>query len=148
MVNAVLIGFAILSVPVFFFALMWMQGERDNLKKATELVDIGIEVQARLTYAEPIRDTGTLRVVYEFEGPNGEKGRHQTGVGVSSVHVVGNTYPLVHHPQRVNRVHLGTKRTVRKERKERAGYVKTAQAMALGSFVVFALAVGGFVLSP
>jgi len=148
MVTAVLVGFAVLSAPVFLFALMWMQGERDSLKKATELEEIGIEVQAYLTYLEPIRNTGSVRVVYEFRGPNGETGRHQTGMGVSPVHVVGNTYPLVHHPRLMDRVHMGTMKAVRKERRVRARFVRAAKWTAITSFVMCALAIGGLVLSP
>ncbi|MFG2296586.1 hypothetical protein [Streptomyces sp. NPDC048603] len=148
MVTMVLIGYAALSVAVFFFALMWVWGEQDNVKKATELDEIGIEVQAYLTYLEPIRDTTTARVVYTFRGPNGEEGRHQTGVSISPVHVVGNTYPLVHHPRLLNRLQMGTKKTVRKVRQDREAELKSAKRLALTSFVVCALAVGGLALSP
>ncbi|MFF3014963.1 hypothetical protein [Streptomyces sp. NPDC057939] len=148
MVNLVLMGFVALSVLVFVFALLWMQGERDNLKRAKELEEIGLEAQAHLTYLQPIRDTGTVSVEYTFRGPNGDEGRYRTGMKVSPVHVLGNTYPLVHHPRLVNRVQMGTMKEVRKERRERAGYVRTAQWMAFTSFTVCALAIGGMVLGP
>ena len=43
---------------------------------------------------------------------------------------------------------MGTMKTGRKERRERAGYVKAAKWRALTSLVVCALATGGLVLSP
>jgi len=148
MVNAVLIGFAALSVPVFIFALLWMQGEQEELTKMTELDESGIEVQARLVDLVPFGTKGYAHAFYEFEGPRGETVRHRKGETVAPVHVVGDTYPLVHHPQLTNRLHMGTKKTVRKERRTRQGYVRGTRWLALTSFMVCLLAIGGYVLSP
>ncbi|MFH8473636.1 hypothetical protein [Streptomyces sp. NPDC018000] len=148
MVNVVLIGFAVVSVPAFVFCLMLMQGTREELKKMTELNETGIEVQARLVSLVPFGTKGYAHALYEFEGPNGETVRHQKGATAGPAHVVGDTYPLVHHPQRTNRLHMGTKKTVRKERRMQAGYMRNAQWMALISLVAGALAIVGFVLSP
>ncbi|WP_418956965.1 hypothetical protein [Streptomyces tritici] len=148
MVTVVLVVFIVLSVLLFVFSLLWMQGERENLKTMTELCEIGVETQAHLTYKEPLRGTTTLRVRYTFRAPNGDKGEYQTGVGNSPVHVLGDTYPLVHHPRLLSRVHLGTMKTVRKERRTRASYVRTAQRLALLSLTACGLAVAGLVLSP
>lgn len=148
MVNVVLICFAVASVAGIGFGLMWMLGERNELKRMTELDDNGIAVQARLVGLMPFGTKGYAHAVYEFEGPNGETLRHQQGAVAGPAYVVGDTYPLVHVPQRAKHVHMGTEATVRKERRNRAGYVKSAQRLALVSLAAGVLATVGLVFSP
>ncbi|MFF8604768.1 DUF3592 domain-containing protein [Streptomyces sp. NPDC015346] len=148
LVTAVLVCFIIASVPVFIFGLMLIAGERDELKKMTELNESGIEVQARLVSLTPINTQGTGRVIYEFETPDGQNARHQTGVSMGPAHVVGDLYPLVYDPRNTKRVHMGTKATVRKERRFRQGSVRGAKRLALLSFVAGVMATVGLIVSP
>jgi hypothetical protein len=148
LVTAVLVCFLIASVPVCIFGLMLMAGERDELKKMTELIESGIEVQARLVSLVPFVKQDYASAVYEFTTPNGQTARHQTGVTLGPAHVVGDPYPLVHHPQNTKRLHMGTMSTVRRERRSRRGSVTFAQRMALVSFAAGVLATVGLIVSP
>ncbi|GAA2467820.1 hypothetical protein [Streptomyces lavendulocolor] len=148
LVNIVLVCFAVAAVPLFIFGAGWRQGERSELKKMTELDETGIEVQARLVSLVPFGNGQYAHAHYEFESPDGSPVRHRTGATVGPAHVVGDTYAFVHHPQFPTRLHMGTKQTVRKERKNRAGLLRCAQWIMFGSLVTEALAVVGLVFSP
>ncbi|MFE2163547.1 DUF3592 domain-containing protein [Streptomyces sp. NPDC059447] len=148
LVTAVLVCFVLASVPVCFFGLMMISGERSELRKMTELSESGVEVQARLVSLVPFGERGYASVVYEFETPGGGVSRHQKGALRGPAHVVGDLYPLVHDPENAKRVHMGTLSTVRKERKRRRGYLRNAQRMALLSFAAGVLATVGLIVSP
>ncbi|MFF9017499.1 hypothetical protein ACF09C_31635 [Streptomyces sp. NPDC014870] len=148
LVTAVLVCFMIASVPVCIFGLMLISGERSELKKMTELSETGIEVRSRLVRLEPFGPRGYASVTYEFPTPTGGAARHNTGVNFGSAHVVGDEYPLVHHPTNIKIVHMGTMSTVRQERGRRKGYVRGAQRIALLSFAAGVLATIGLIVSP
>ncbi|MFB7375574.1 hypothetical protein ACFC0D_37770 [Streptomyces sp. NPDC056222] len=147
LVTAVLACFIIASVPVFIFGLLIVAGEGGELKKMEDLNESGLEVQARLVSAVPINTTGTLSVIYEFRTATGTA-RHQTGVSVGPAHVVDDLYPLVYDPNNVKRVHMGTKATVRKERRFRQSSLRGAKLTALLSFAAGVLATVGLIVSP
>ncbi|MFG2328542.1 DUF3592 domain-containing protein [Streptomyces sp. NPDC048604] len=147
LVIVVLVCFIIASVPACLFGLGLMAGERGELKKMTDLNESGVEVQARLLSLTPINTSGTGSVIYEFETATGTA-RHATGVSMGPAHVVGDLYPLVYDPQNTKRVHMGTKATVRRERRFREGSVRFAKKMALVSFVAGTLATVGLIVSP
>ncbi|MEU8526335.1 MULTISPECIES: DUF3592 domain-containing protein [Streptomyces] len=148
MIEGLLLCFAVLSVLLFGFSLMWMKGESEDGKRAAELAEVGIEVEARLTHLGPTRSTRTSIAHYEWQGSDGQKLQHQRGVTASPVHVVGDTYPLVYHPRFPTRLKLGTMKTVRKERREREGNLRGAKRLAFWSLAVCVLSITGFVLSP
>ncbi|MET8570307.1 DUF3592 domain-containing protein [Streptomyces sp. NPDC004783] len=148
LVTAVLVCFLVVSVPVFLFGLLLMAGEREELKKMTDLHESGVEVQARLVSLRPINTRGTGSAVYEFSTGDGRTVQHGAGVSMGPAHVVGDLYPLVYDPHNVKRVHMGTKATVRKERKWRGGSVRGAQRTAVLSLAVGVLATVGLMLSP
>ncbi|MEU4268269.1 hypothetical protein [Streptomyces sp. NPDC026092] len=148
LVTAVLVCFIIASVPVFFFGLMIISGERAELKKMTELSATGVEVQSRLVRVEPFGQRGYASVTYEFPTPTGGTARHGTGANFGAAHVVGDAYPLVHHPTNTKIVHMGTMSTVRQERERRKGYLRGAQRTALLSFAAGVLATIGLIVSP
>ncbi|WP_329120770.1 hypothetical protein [Streptomyces sp. NBC_01353] len=148
MVNAVLIGFIVLSVVGFLFGLALKSGEGQELKRMTELDESGIEVQARVAHVMPVGTKGYGRVLYEFDGPNGESLRHEMPESLAPHHVVGATFPLVHHPRAAKNVKMGTMTLVRKERRMREGSVKGVRWFILMTVAVCALAVVGLVLSP
>ncbi|MEU7278924.1 hypothetical protein AB0A69_09135 [Streptomyces sp. NPDC045431] len=148
LVNAVLICFAIASVPGLMFGLMCVKGERTVLKKMTELDETGIEVQARLVSLVPFGKGRFAHAVYEFEGPGGTYVRHEQGATVGPAHVVGETYAFVHHPQFPKRLHMGTAKTIRKERRARARYLREGQRIALCSLAAGVLAGVGLVFGP
>ncbi|MFJ8665415.1 hypothetical protein [Streptomyces sp. NPDC093600] len=148
MVISVLIGFVVLSVPALAFSLLLISGERRELKRMRELDETGIEVQARLTRVMPVGTKGYGRVLYEFDVPDGETVRYEKPDSLAPLHVVGATFPLVHHPRNTKSLHMGTKAVVRKERKSRESSVKLAYGFTSVSAAVCALAIVGLVLSP
>ncbi|MFF8387314.1 hypothetical protein ACF053_27235 [Streptomyces kanasensis] len=147
LVMTVLLLAVLASVACCFFGLAQMKGEGAELKKMTELYESGVEVQAELVGLAPFGTNGYASAVYEWLSPEGS-GRYQTGAKVGHAHVVGQRYPLVFDPRNIKRVHLGTKVAVRRERKRRQGYVRSAQRMALLAFAAGALATVGLVISP
>ncbi|MGW2020456.1 hypothetical protein [Streptomyces sp. NPDC001927] len=148
LVIAVLVCFIIASVPVFVFSLMLISGERSELKRMTELSESGVEVQARLVSLAPFGTRGYASVTYEFPTPNGGTARHNKGANFGPAHVVGDEYPLVHHPTNTRIVHMGTLSTVRQERGRRKGYMRSAQRTALLSLAAGVLATIGLIVSP
>ncbi|MEU2229770.1 hypothetical protein [Streptomyces vietnamensis] len=148
MVNVVLVVSAVVSVPAFLFALLWMSGERQEAKRIRELDETGVLVEARLVSLVPFGNRGYASVRYEFQGPNGEKAKYETGVTALPVHVVGDTYPLVHHPRNAKSVYQGTRAAVRKERRAREGFVRGTVWFACLAFLVSALSIGALVLGP
>lgn len=143
-----LVCFIIASVPVFIFGLLHMSGERGELKKMTELSESGIEAQARLVGLEPFGTRGYANAVYEFQSPGGATVRHNQGVNFGAAHVVGHTYPLVHAPHDMKRLHMGTMSTVRQERGRRKGYLRAAHRTVLLAFAAGVLATVGLIVSP
>ncbi|WP_405444889.1 hypothetical protein [Streptomyces erythrochromogenes] len=148
LVTAVLVCFIIASVPVFLVGVMLISGERSELKKMTELAQSGVEVEARLMSLVPFGTRGYASAAYEFQTPDGRAARHQTGVNFGSAHVVGDAYPLVHHPTNTKVVHMGTLSTVRKEVRFRKSSVRGAQRTALLSLAAGVLATIGLIVSP
>ncbi|MFI8823933.1 DUF3592 domain-containing protein [Streptomyces sp. NPDC053431] len=148
LVTAVLVCFIILSVPVFVFGLLLIAGERDARKKMTELNESGVEVEARLVSLRPINTTGTGSAVYEFDTQHGQTAQYRTGVTMGPAHVVGDRYPLVYDPLNTRRVHMGTKATVRRERKNRHVSVRGATWLTLLSLAAGTLATVGLIVSP
>lgn len=148
MVIFVLIGFVVLSTLGLLFGLALISGERQELKKMTELGETGIEVRARVKHITPVGTKGYGRVLYEFDGPDGGAVRYEKPESLAPHHVVGATFPLVHHPRNTKSLHMGTKAVVRKERKGRQSSIKLAYGFTLASATVCALAIVGLVLSP
>lgn len=148
LVTVVLVCFIIASVPLCIFSLMLMSGEGAELKKMKELSESGIEVQARLVSLVPFGTRGYAHAVYEFESPGGGTARHQSGATVGPAYVVGDSYPLVHHPENTKRLHMGTMSTVRRERRSRQSSVRGARRTALLSVAAGVLATVGLIVSP
>ncbi len=148
MVNVVLVVSAVVSVPACVFSLMVMAGSRKEAKRMRELEETGVLVEARLAALAPFGNRGYAAVRYEFRGPNGEKAEYGTGVTLMPVHVVGDTYPLVHHPRNAKIVYQGTRAAVRKERKSQEGFARGAGRIASAFFLAGALSIGALALGP
>ncbi|MFJ7272516.1 DUF3592 domain-containing protein [Streptomyces sp. NPDC099050] len=148
MVIGVLVLFVLAGLGLVFFGLMWRWGESGNVKELRELEETGIEVQAVLVALEPLRSSDTLRAHYDYPAPGGSTARHTEGVGPSTLHVVGERYPLVRLPRVAKRVQMGTMAVVREERRDRERSVRQAGWIALVGFAVCATAVTGLALAP
>ncbi|MER5203987.1 hypothetical protein [Streptomyces sp. NPDC002825] len=146
MVNVVLVCAAVVSVPACVFSLMVMAGSRQEAKKMKVLEETGVLVQARLAHLVPFGNKGDAHVRYEFPGPNGETARYDTGVSAYPVHVVGETYPLVHHPRNAKSVYQGTRKAVRTERRAQEGFMKAAGWIACFFFLTGALSITALAL--
>ncbi|MFD0369860.1 hypothetical protein [Streptomyces sp. NPDC059071] len=148
MVILVLSVFVLAGGGLFLFGLLWLSGERSELRAMTELAETGVEVRAALVALQPLVRTDTLRAHYEYPAADGSRARHTTGVSPNPLYRVGETYSLVRLPRVAKKVHMGTMAAVRKERADRERYVRQAVWLVIAGFTACATAVTGLVLVP
>ncbi|MEU8531209.1 hypothetical protein AB0C77_37400 [Streptomyces sp. NPDC048629] len=147
-VFLVLVSFALLSLLGFVYGLGWIKGERNHLRDMTELAESGIETQAELVSLVPFGNHGSAHADYLYNTPNGGQNQHAGVATLGPAHVVGDSYPMVHHPHKPKIVVMGTMANVRREQRMRQHFLKQARQLTLLSVLTGALAVAGILIGP
>ncbi|MFF6776598.1 DUF3592 domain-containing protein [Streptomyces sp. NPDC012637] len=147
-VIVVLSLFAIAGPVACVFGLVLTRVLSAERKQMRELADSGVETQAELVSLVPTSTPGSVNTLYEFRTGDGERATHSRYEIAGPGFVLGDPYPLVHHPSDTKLVVMGTMANVRKELRSRARTVRRMRIFSLCSFLAGALAFTGIQFLP